>query len=93
MRTCISCQDMKEDNDVDSKYDRCSMCMGYKIAEDNMNLIIPVLNRLGIEYKKETWGSGEGCCLDLDKGIFLHFANAGGIYFEYDKDAVQEKAE
>lgn len=91
MRICFSCQCEKEENDIDSKYDICGMCMGYKIAQDNLNKILPVLNDLQISYKKESWGDGEGMCLDLDKGIFLHFANAGGVFFEYDKDALHEK--
>ncbi len=95
MRICVSCQDEKEENEIDSKYDMCGMCMGFKIAQDNMNKILPILNDLQISYKKESWGDATGIGLYFDKGIALHFANAGGVYFEYDKDddVSQEKSE
>lgn len=91
MRVCIKCQGEYKNEEIDSKFDICSRCMGYKIAENNANLIIPILNEYGIEYKKESWGNGEGLSIYLGRGIFLNCANAGGVYFEYDEEVIDNE--
>lgn len=90
MRICTYCQESFKDEEIDNSTGLCMQCMGFKIAEENMNLILPILNRFGMSYKKESWGNGEGISLDLGKGILLNFANSGGVYFEFDKDLLEE---